>query len=152
MQVVRKNLEKNRTVFFNEDRYIKVWGDVKPAWISSHVKLLKEIVPGYVIDHGGNWIAFKVLPGVPVSTLPHTDELIKKVYKFCLDNIAKTSPYAHGDWTLSNMIIDGDTIVLCDWDNVGIYPKEEVIKKLNSDLESAFGKEFKKVIYDTPIV
>ena len=152
MQVIRKNIEKNRTVFFKDNQYIKVWGDVNPQWISDHVKLLRKLLPGYVVDYGGNWISYNAIPGVPASTLPHTDEFIRKVYKFCIDNITQTAPYVHGDWTLSNMIVDGNTITLCDWDNVGIYSREEVIAKLNSDLESAFGERFKKVIYDSSII
>jgi tRNA A-37 threonylcarbamoyl transferase component Bud32 len=45
----------------------------------------------------------------------------------------------HGDWTLSNIIINGDTMTMVDWDNLGSYPVDQVYKKLQSDLKSAFG-------------
>jgi RIO-like serine/threonine protein kinase len=152
MKLIRHNKEKNRFVYFCDDRYKKIWRNQNSDWIKNHVSKLDQLLPGYVLDYGNNWIDFRIIKGTLVSTLPHTDELIKKVYKFCIDNIAKTSPYAHGDWTLSNMIINGDTILLCDWDNVGIYPQDEIMQKLNNDLESAFGDKFKKVIYDSSII
>jgi hypothetical protein len=39
---------------------------------------------------------------------------------------------------------------MCDWDNVGQHPEDEVMAKLYSDLISAFGNEkFRKAINDT---
>ena len=46
----------------------------------------------------------------------------------------------HGDWTLSNMIINKDKITMVDWDNLGIYPIDQVYKKMTADLKSAFGE------------
>ena len=72
------------------------------------------------------------------------------LYKFCLDNIEQTKPYVHGDWVLSNIIIDNHKMTMIDWDNIGIYPEQEYMDKLHRDLESAFGKErFRGVINDT---
>jgi RIO-like serine/threonine protein kinase len=139
MELVRMNKEKGRSVFYNNDHYVKIWDNISPEWIIEHVQLLKDIVPGYVIDHGINWIAFKEISGVPASTFNHSVEFVQRIQQFCLDNIKQTYPYAHGDWTLSNMIIDNSTITMIDWDNVGIYPEEEVYNKMNSDLKSAFG-------------
>jgi hypothetical protein len=31
---------------------------------------------------------------------------------------------------------------MCDWDNLGKYPQEEVLEKMRSDLKSAFGDKF----------
>jgi RIO-like serine/threonine protein kinase len=111
---------------------------------------LSTVAPGYLVDRGENelgvWIDTIALPGIPASTLPHTDEFIKRIYNFCLDNIKNTQPYAHGDWVLSNIIIDGDNMQMCDWDNVSIRTQEEALEKLHSDLESAFGNKFVEVI------
>lgn len=139
MKLIRENKEKHRSTYFCGDRYRKVWTNTTPKWISEHVQLLKKQVPNYVLDFGGNWIDYAIVPGVPVNTLPHTPELALKVYNFCIDNIESTQPYAHGDWSLSNMLIDGDTIRLCDWDNLGIYPEDQVEGKLFKDLIDAFG-------------
>lgn len=139
MKLIRENKEKHRATFFCGDRYRKEWYNVSPVWISYHVQLLNEVVPGYVLNFGDNWIEYKVIKGTPVSTLPHTPELAQKVYNFCLENIKNTSPYVHGDWALSNMLLDGDTIQMCDWDNLGIYPSEQVEGKMFKDLIDAFG-------------
>lgn len=143
MELVRQNIEKGRSVFFNGDHYVKVWTDITPQWISEHVRLLKDLLPGYVLDHGGNWISYRIIPGVPASTFPQTPEFFAKIKNFCLENIKQTYPYVHGDWSLSNIIIDNDDINLCDWDNVGIYPAEEVNEKLEYDLRNAFGELYK---------
>lgn len=146
MQIIRTTPEKGRTVFFDGTHYVKCWNNLPANWISTHVNLLREVVPGYVHDYGGNWISFNTIKGVPASTLEHTPELIDRIYKFCLDNIKQTAPYAHGDWALSNMIVEGDKITMCDWDNLGIYPMDEVMEKLKTDLSDAFGKAFEQYI------
>ncbi len=149
MVLIKKNEDKHRSVFFDGTYYIKVWSDAKPSWISEHVNILNELVPGYVVEHGGNWIKFNPIKGKSANEFDHTDDFIKQIYNFCLDNIEKTKPYAHGDWVLSNIIIDNQSIQMCDWDNVGIYTSEEILKKLKDDLYSAFGEKFLKVIHDS---
>lgn len=149
MVLVKQNKEKHRSVFFDGENYVKVWEHKTSTWVSEHVTILNNLVPGYVINFGNNWIKFKTEPGTPASEFDHTEEFIKRIYNFCLEQIEYTLPYAHGDWVLSNIIINGDSIVMVDWDNVGIYPKDEIYKKLHSDLKSAFGEKYK---YDSSIV
>jgi hypothetical protein len=139
MELIRENKEKQRATFFCGDRYRKEWYSTSPVWISYHVQLLNIYIPNYVLNFGDTWIEYKIISGTPISTLPHTIELASKVYNFCLDNIQSTTPYVHGDWSLSNMLLDGETIQMCDWDNLGIYPKEQVEGKLLKDLIDAFG-------------
>ena len=143
MDLIRQNAEKGRNVFFDGTHYIKVWSNIKPSWIGQHVRLLRDLLPGYVHDYGGNWISYNVIPGVPASTFEHTPEFVERIHKFCLENIKQTLPYAHGDWSLSNILIDGDNIRMCDWDNVGEYHPNEVLEKLEFDLRNAFGDLYK---------
>jgi RIO-like serine/threonine protein kinase len=153
MQLVRVNSKKGRSVFFDENCYIKIWEDIQPEWIIQHVELLNELVPGYVLSFGSNWISFKPVVGTPASEFEHTDLFIKQIYKFCLENINATKPYVHGDWCLSNIIINGNHMTMIDWDNVGTYPEQEYLKKLVDDLKSAFGDKFTRVINnDTTIL
>jgi hypothetical protein len=35
---------------------------------------------------------------------------------------------------------------MVDWDNIGIYSKEQIMNKLHSDLTSAFGDKFDTAI------
>jgi hypothetical protein len=140
MKLIRENKEKQRSVFLNEDRYIKVWSNKPTMWITEHVQLLQTHVPGFVISHGIDWISYNIIPGVPASEFPHTLDFVKRIHNFCISQINETRPWYHGDWTLSNMIINGDTITMVDWDNLGQYPEEEMRVKLNSDLKSAFGE------------
>jgi RIO-like serine/threonine protein kinase len=153
MELVRENKQKKRKTYKLVDRYRKVWDFIDLTWLEEHVRLLNTVVPDYVLEHGYNdatmWIDFKIIPGTPAGQFEHTEEFIKKIYQFCLDNIKATSPYVHGDWVLSNIIVDGETMSMCDWDNLNIYPKEDVIKKLRNDLRSAFGEKFDKVINDS---
>ena len=146
MELIRENKTKHRATFFCGDRYRKEWYNVSPVWISYHVQLLNKVVPGYVLDFGNNWIEYKIIPGVPANTFKHTPEFIDQIYKFCINNIKEISPYAHGDWSLSNIIIDGNTLAMCDWDNLGEYDSADVLQKLNSDLTNAFGAAFQQYI------
>jgi len=139
MKLIRQNTEKNRAVYFCGDLYKKIWYNVDSAWIEKHVSDLNKLLPGYVLGYGSNWIDFKIVEGMPASEFPHTKEFVKRIYDFCIKQISETAPLFHGDWTLSNMIIDGDKITMVDWDNLGSYPIDEVYVKLNSDLKSAFG-------------
>jgi len=145
MILVRENKEKHREVYFLKDRYRKYWFSKPPGWVKDHVQLLDSFFPSYILGYGDCWIDFKILDGILASTFPHTDEFILRIYNFCLNNIKETYPYAHGDWVLSNMLINNNFIQLCDWDNFGIYDFDEVIKKLHHDMYSAFGNKFNTV-------
>lgn len=140
MELVRKNIEKHRETYFCGDHYKKIWMACDPDWIIDHVMILDTIVPGYVLDYGTNWINFNVVPGTPASEFEHTEEFIQKIKNFCFAQIESTAPWYHGDWTLSNIIINDQNIQMVDWDNVGKYSLEEVHNKLNADLKSAFGE------------
>lgn len=143
MILIKENIEKRRCVYKKDNTYIKVWSDIKPSWISNHVKLLREVCPDLINDYGDNWISYNEIEGTPVSELEHTNELIDKVYEFCLGSLTRTKPYVHGDWVVSNIIMKPDgTFYLIDWDNIGIYSDVKVIAKLHSDLESSFGNKF----------
>lgn len=150
MVLIKENLQKKRQTWKFNDYYRKVWLFKDLVWQKQHVELLNEVVPNYVLsfnhDDNNMWIDYHIVPGVPASTFLHTDEFIKRIYDFCIKNINETRPYAHGDWVLSNILVDGDTLRLCDWDNLNIYPEEDKITKLKLDLRSAFGKRFDEVI------
>lgn len=146
MILVRQNNEKQRYTYKLDDRYRKVWTNIDSTWIIKHVELLDKVNHGYVLDYGNNYIDYKILNGIPASTFKHDTEFINRIYRFCLSNIEQTKPYAHGDWALSNILIDNDNIVMCDWDNLGIYPESMVIEKLHSDLTECFGVSFLKLI------
>ena len=139
MKLIRYNDEKQRAVYFCGDSYKKIWYNIDPVWIEKHVSELNLLLPGYILDHGNNWIQFKVVEGTPASEFPHTLEFVEKIHNFCLGQILETTPMYHGDWTLSNIIINGETMTMVDWDNLGSYPVDQVYKKLQSDLKSAFG-------------
>jgi RIO-like serine/threonine protein kinase len=145
MKLIRENKQKQRTVYFCGDRYRKVWGNISPEWIYRHVKLLDRVVPNFVISYGNDYIEYNVIEGTTANVFEHTDEFIKKIYQFCLDNIRSTKPWVHGDWSLSNIIIQPDgNMVMIDWDNLGMYREEDYMNKLHNDLTNAFGKAFQQ--------
>lgn len=150
MQLIKRNSQKKRAVYKCGENYKKLWEFADRKWLDSHVKLLNIVVPNYVIEHDSNdnsmWIILKGIPGIPVSELHHTDKLIQEVFKYCVQNIFSTAPYFHGDWVLSNIIYNEGHMEMCDWDNLNIYPKDQVIKKLHMDLESSFGSKYRDII------
>jgi len=146
MVLIKQNKEKQRCVYKLSDRYRKEWTYKDELWLSAHVDLLNKIKPNFVLAHGvkdnSMFIETKIVPGVAASTLDHTPEFIKRIYMFCINNINQTAPYAHGDWVLSNIVVDGDNIEMIDWDNLNLYPKTIAYNKLHNDLKSAFGDKF----------
>ena len=151
MELIKENLEKKRAVYLTNNTYRKIWFDDRAEWIYRHVKILDRIVPGYVVGYGNDYIDYSAVPGTLASTIKHSDTFIQQTYKFCLENIKSTKPWIHGDWALSNIIIKPDnTMVMIDWDNVGIHREQEYMAKLHSDLVSAFGEEnFKRATNDS---
>jgi RIO-like serine/threonine protein kinase len=152
MELVKENIEKKRRVYKVKDTYRKVWDNVTPDWVENHVTILNSIMPNYVVGYGDNYVQYRVIEGVPANKITHTDEFCKRIYQYCLKQIQDTRPWAHGDWVLSNMIVNGDTITMIDWDNVGCYSRDEITKKLHSDLHSAFGDRFTRILNDTASV
>ena len=151
MELIKENREKQRAVFLKNETIIhKIWYDKDFAWADNHVYELEKVNPGYAlqfdydIDHV--WIDFKRVAGVPASSFQHTESFIKMIHNFCHDHYKKTQPYAHGDWVLSNIIIDGDVIEMIDWDNLGKHPSFFVRRKIKSDLKSAFGGLYDEVL------
>lgn len=146
MELVKENLEKAREVYKTDTSYIKHWHGKDFMWLLAHIKKLECVRPDYIISYGQGdgfmWAEFVKLAGVPASKFEHTPEFVKRITDYCVNNYEETYPYAHGDWVLSNIIIDGDKIEMCDWDNVDKYPREEVLEKMRSDLKSAFGDKF----------
>jgi len=147
MELIKENKEKNRATYRKDQHTIrKVWYDKSLEWVDNHGYTVDKVKPNYVIKIGAEddhaWIDFIYVEGIPASEYPHTPQFVKLITEFCVDSIRKTSPYAHGDWVLSNIIINDKNIELIDWDNVGIYPVEQIYEKLRSDLKSAFGDKF----------
>jgi thiamine kinase-like enzyme len=153
MELIKENLIKKRSVYKTDNFIRKYWHDKTLNWATQHYHLVKQFAPELVIEVGqdcsGVYMDMNIVKGSLATSFEYTDEFVKKIYKFCLKNIEETKPFAHGDWTLSNMIIDGENIVLIDWDNVGIYPKSTIMRKLRSDMIATFGDRFLEVMNDS---
>ena len=103
--------------------------------VHEHVKLVNKFFPGYILDYkvfdNYMWIDYKIIKGIPASEVyPKTPEFIKKVYRFCLNNMRETAPYYHYDTLLENIIVDGDNFTLIDWDVLDIYDEQDAFKKI----------------------
>lgn len=143
MELIKENKQKKRAVFLKDsDTIRKFWYDKDSVWMKQHAEILINVQPGYVKYVGENYIDFTRYLGQPASTFKHTPQFRDEVCKFCLAQINSTLPFAHGDWVLSNIIIDGNTMRMVDWDNVGIYDTKTIYTKLKADLQSAFGELF----------
>lgn len=154
MTLLKHDPIKHRSVYLTHRYVKKYWHSRDIEWVLNHMKILDNIMPNYVKgfgqDNNGVYILFDRLEGVSASSFEHSTEFMRKVYHYCLELNASTKPYYHGDWVLSNMLIDSmGTIRMCDWDNVGLHSEEEVSEKLYSDLISAFGDKFKEIYNDT---
>lgn len=150
MILLKENKIKQRQVWKLDNCIQKRWYSRNIDWLEDHISILDNIFPNYVISYGKDinfvYANFEILPGTVANVIPHTEDFVLQIYDFCIENIKSTYPYAHGDWVLSNMIVnDKNVIKMCDWDNIGIYSKEEILNKLHSDLSSAFGTIFNNI-------
>ena len=54
MDLIKTNKQKKRSVYKGDGYYRKLWHFVDTIWLDEHVKMLKNIVPDYVVYHGHN--------------------------------------------------------------------------------------------------
>lgn len=150
MKLIKITEERKREVWLLDDRYRKLWRYSRPDIIKRHVTLVGLVAPDYVIDSGFDdkimWADYKIIKGVSANTLDLTDDVIEKIYRFCLTNLKETAPFYHGDWQLSNIIADGDHFTMIDWDNINTDPEDEMLIKLHFDLRESLGPRFDKFI------
>ena len=129
-----------REVYKLKDRYRKIWYSSDPEkWlktdcIESHVAILNKIKPGFILDYGINnekmFIDYKIIPGKAAYDFKLTTKFLNKIKKYCLDSLKQTWPYAHYDWGLGNILIDGDNIDLIDWDNVKKWDEQYTLDEM----------------------
>ena len=146
------SVSRERRVYKYKTHYRKHWNFASNKFfttrlpIHEHVEIVNKLFPGYILGYKilkkCMWIDYKIIPGIPASeyfwykniqdTPPKDKEFIKKIYNFCIDNIRETAPYAHYDWTLDNIIVDGDNLQLVDWDLCAIYTDQEIKERFES--------------------
>ena len=151
MELIKSNLEKQRAVYKVDKTTIrKYWYNRTYEWANEHVGILNKVNPGYVKMLGGEaespWIEFNLIEGVNAQGFEHSFDWIKTVHNFCHTHYKQTAPYAHGDWVLSNIIVNDNKLYLVDWDNVAIAEPEDIYAKIYSDLKSAFGDAYDEML------
>lgn len=154
MDLIKENKFKKRAVFFDGEFYYKTWYFKDLTWLKEHTRLLEiyapEIVDSYTFTDYTMTLKMNIIEGKIASECSHTFDFIDKIYKACIKNIDQTSPYLHGDWVLSNIVVSPtNDIKFIDWDNLSLHPRHSAIEKLHSDLESSFGEKFKRYLNDT---
>ena len=125
--VWQNNSKHNRKIEKLKDRYRKTWYGEDPEQklgtknLDEHIRLLDKFNPGYVLDYNLNdkemVIDYKILPGIRMGDINYDDEFKEKIYNYCSSHILSTWPYAYFEWNPWNILIDGDSIHLIDWDN-----------------------------------
>ena len=144
IKIKKISRSRERRVYKYKTHYRKHWNFASNKFatrlpIKEHVEMVNKLVPGYILGYKVlkkcMWIDYNIVPGIPASDMtvfPRTPEFITKVYNFCIDNIRETAPYAHYDWSLDNIIIDGDNLQLIDWDLCAIYTDQEIKERFES--------------------
>lgn len=144
---------QTRTVYKYKTHYRKYWNhrdtkncSVMAMPINQHIDIVNNFFPEYIIGSKvlkkSMWIDYNTLPGISANKFEHTEEFIKKIKNFCIDNINKTKPYAHFDWHLGNIIINGDDMYLIDWDNIREYTDTEIDERFELCMKRNFGDKY----------
>lgn len=154
MLLIKETKSKFREVWYDGEYYYKTWKFVDKRWLEAHVKLLdicaEDLVADYTFQENSMTLKMNKIEGTLANTYKHTQEFFNMIYSACLKDLDRTSPYAHGDWVLSNMIITKDNEVkFIDWDNVNLFPRKGAIMKIHMDLKSAFDNNFERFLNDS---
>ena len=146
------NFISQRKVIRLEDRYRKIWYGDNPQKklgtknLNEHIRLVNEYNPGYILDYDLNEkemvIDYKILPGIELVKINYNNDFKKKVYDYCLSHILSTWPYAYFDWKPMNILIDGDSMHLIDWDCIRYASKDYSLKNMIKLLENKFERDF----------
>lgn len=151
MDLLKRNMEKKREVYTTENSVFKYWYNRDSNWMREHSQILDRIYPGYLLDCGFTahycWAEYKKLPGKTAHEVEHTDALIHDLITFCLNQNKELAPYSHGDWVLSNILVDGDDFYICDWDVAGLYDTSYILSKIYNDLYNTLGSRIDKIWY-----
>ena len=146
MNIIKSNISKQRIVYRLSDRIRKVYGNVTIDQIRAHVMIMDLVCPGYILDYGicdrNVFLECIIVDGVACSTLEHTLDTISKVYSYCIQNMCETYPYMHMDWAPSNILYDGKTFNMVDWDNIAIVDINQALAELDIDMRECYGSQF----------
>ena len=152
--VYQDNTKQERKVIRLEDRYRKVWYGKNPEHLlatnnlAEHIRLLNKFMPGYVLDHGfndnGMFIDYEILPGKQMGKIDYSDELVDEVYDYCLRHLLNTWPYSYLEWNRWNVLIDGKSIYLVDWDSIYYARIKYSFSNMINLLDNKFKKHFPK--------
>ena len=135
-------------VFKLKDRYRKEWYTINQKLyfagntLDQHILLLDKFMPGYVLDYNftknGFFIDYKILPGIPLE-LCNYQAIKEDVINICIEHLKTTWPYAHYDWSKSNILVDHDSVHLIDWDNIQDYSKDFTLESMINRLIKKIG-------------
>ena len=143
MKYIKKKRHGNIFTYQSDNFFLKKYYDWTEDYHEKHTDCLERIFPGYILEAGVEedhvWKKYKVLPGIPALEFEHTEEFILKILNFCINNYHQTYPYAHMEWSLANMLVDDETVHLCDWDSLAIYPPKKVWKAMHNQCFDMFG-------------
>ena len=144
--IYQENTKHNRKIIRLEDRYRKIWYGDNPQEklgtknLNEHVRLLNKFMPGYILDYGLSdkvmVIDYKILPGKRLGDIGYDDEQKQNIYDYCSSHIVSTWPYAYFEWNPWNILIDGDSLYLIDWDN--FQHAKRSLKKMHDLLDYKF--------------
>lgn len=152
MILIKENREKKRSVFYDGKYYYKVWYYIDNLWFTNHIELLKKYAPNLIvssfISDTSMTLKMNKVKGKLANEFEPNLKFIDLIYNSCIKNMQDTKPYMHGDWVLSNMIIDNNKVTFIDWDNLQIIDETSAMLKLHSDLKSAFVNDFEGYLND----
>ena len=155
-----------RSVYYNDvtKSYIKYhdyctgFNDIKKReWYKEHCRLMDKYYPGFILSRScsGNRIIleYKEIEGnricgdedwEPTEPIDWSYRRIHKLYRWILSEVDKTWPYTHGDWALTNILVQSNgEFKMVDFDtfsNTSLPTMDHVINQIHTDLIKGFGK------------
>lgn len=125
-------------------------------WFYTTVSLMKKFTEDYVVSYGykDNYYFVNTNEIIGIRADKYftnmgiiTDNDIKDITNFIIDNYKMTYPYSHGDWSLSNIIKTKDGYKLIDWFSIRKFDRsfDHSIMKIEDSLFLAFGNRYLEI-------
>ena len=115
-----------RKTYYDEERnlYVKQWNYFDLDLYTRVTSLVPIVYPDMLIDYdytnNSMKMMFKPIQGTLLTadiTQWHID-LYKEVYQWLCNDLDRTWPIVHGDWSPSNMIVNSNGYFLIDYDDI----------------------------------
>ncbi len=114
-----------RKVWYNKRRklYVKTYNYFDSGWYTGITKWVPKAYPNMLVSHSHSessmTFTYKPIQGTVLSSrFRWTEKFCEQVYQWLCDDLDRTWPIVHGDWSPNNIIQNKDGFHMIDYDDI----------------------------------